>query len=60
MSIAEWVRHALELALHREQSMPMWKKLEVVREAAQHNFPIGGIESILAEVNDGYRADSES
>jgi hypothetical protein len=38
----------------------MWKKLEAVREAAQHNFPTGDIESILAEVDDGYRADSES
>jgi len=38
----------------------MWKKLEAAREAAQHNFPTGDIESILAEVDDGYRADSES
>ena len=60
MSIAEWVRHALGLGLRSERSMPMWKKLEAAREAVQHNFPTGDIESILAEVDDGYRADSES
>jgi hypothetical protein len=38
----------------------MWKKLEALREAARPNFPSGDIESILAEVDDGYRADSES
>ena len=60
MSIAEWVRHALGLALRRERSTTMWKKLEAVREAARHNFPTGDMESILAEIDGGYRADSES
>ena len=60
MSIAEWARHVLGLGLRNERSMPMWKKLEALREAARPNFPSGDIESILAEVDDGYRADSES
>jgi len=60
MSIAEWVRHALGLGLRRERSTPTWKKLEAVREAARHDFPTGDMESILAEIDGGYRSDSES
>ena len=60
MSIAEWVRQALELARRREPSGDMGKKLEAVRAAARHNFPSGDIESILAEIENGYDSESES
>ena len=60
MSIAEWVRQALELARRREPSGDMGKKLEAVRAAARHNFPSGDIESILAEIENGYDSGSES
>jgi hypothetical protein len=59
MSIAEWVRQALELARRREPSSDMGKKLDAVRAAAQHNFPSGDIESMLAEIESGYGSKSE-
>jgi hypothetical protein len=60
MSIAEWVRQALELARRREPSSAMGKKLDAVRAAARHNFPSGDIESMLAEIESGYSPASES
>jgi hypothetical protein len=36
MSIAEWVRQALELARRDEPSRDFGKKLEAVRAAVQH------------------------
>jgi hypothetical protein len=60
MSIAEWVRQALELARRREPSSDMGKKLEAVRAATRHNFPSGDIESMLAEIESGYNSKSES
>jgi hypothetical protein len=60
MSIAEWVRQALELARRREPSSAMGKKLDAVRAAARHNFPSGDIESMLAEIESGYSPGSEA
>lgn len=60
MSIAEWVRQALELARRREPSSDMGKKLAAIRAAARHSFPSGGIEAILAEIEGGYSSGSES
>lgn len=60
MSIAEWVRQALELARRREPSSDMGKKLAAIRAAARHSFPSGDIEAILAEIEGGYSSGSES
>lgn len=60
MSIAEWVRQALELARRREPSSDMGKKLEAVRAATWHNFPSGDIDSMLAEIESGYNSKSNS
>ena len=60
VSIAEWVRQALELARRREPSSAMGKKLDAVRAAARHNFPSGDIESMLAEIESGYSRGSEA
>jgi len=30
------------------------KKLEVIRAAAQHDYPVGDIDSMLAEIEKGY------
>lgn len=54
MSIAEWVRRALDLARRREPTGGVGKKLEVVRAAAQHDYPSGDIDDILAEIERGY------
>ncbi len=60
MSIAEWVRQALELARRREPSGDMGKKLDAIRAAARHNFPSGDIEAMLAEIESGYNSGSAS
>lgn len=50
MSIAEWVRQALDLARRREPLDGITKKLERVRVAAQHGYPAGDITTMLAEI----------
>jgi hypothetical protein len=60
MSIAEWVRQALELARRREPSSDIGKKLDAIRAAARHNFPSGDIEAMLAEIESGYNSGSKS
>ena len=54
MSIAEWVRQALELARRREPSSDAGKKLDAVRAAARHSFPSGDIDQMLDEIESGY------
>jgi len=56
MSIAEWVRQALDLARRREPGVGVGKKLEVIRAAARHDYPSGDIERMLAEIESGYGA----
>ena len=53
MSIAEWVRQALELARRREPLGSIDKKLEVIRAAARHEFPVSDIDDMLAEIEQG-------
>jgi hypothetical protein len=43
MSIAEWVRQALDVACQRES---VGKKLAVIRAAARHDYPSGDIRDI--------------
>lgn len=56
MSIAGWVRQALDLARRREPTGSMAKKLETVRRAAQCQYPSGDIDSMLGEIEAGYSA----
>jgi hypothetical protein len=58
MSIAQWVRQALELARRHEPGAGTGRKLDVIRAAAQHEFPSGHIASMLAEIESGYGAGS--
>ena len=60
MSIAEWVRQALALARRREPVGDVGKKLEIVRAAAKHEFPTGDIDTMLAEIEQGYLTDRQS
>jgi hypothetical protein len=59
MSIAEWVRQALDLARRREPIHDPGKKLEVVRAAVRHNGPTGDIDAMLAEIERGYGTGSQ-
>jgi hypothetical protein len=60
MSIAEWVRQALEAARRREPASTAGKKLDVIRAAVRHEFPSGDVESMLAEIERGYGSGAPS
>jgi hypothetical protein len=55
MSIAEWVRQALDRARRQEPLGSTGKKLETIRTATQHNYPVADIGDMLAEIEAGYR-----
>lgn len=59
MSIAEWVRQALDLARRREPTTDVEKKLAVVRAAVQHSGPTADIDVMLEEIERGYLSDSQ-
>jgi len=54
LSIAEWVRQALEYARRREPLGDVDKKLKVIRAAARGDYPSGDIDQMLAEIEHGY------
>jgi hypothetical protein len=54
MSLAEWVRQALDLARRREPLGDTGKKIAVIRAAAQHDYPTTDVSSMLAEIEKGY------
>lgn len=54
MSIAEWVRQALDLARRREPVGGVGKKLEIIRAAAQHDYPVTDLDDMLVEIERGY------
>jgi len=56
MSIAEWVRQALDQAHRREPVGKVGKKLEVIRAAARLDYPAGDIGQMLAEIERGYKS----
>lgn len=59
MSIAAWVRQALDMARRREPNTDAGKKLEAIRAAARYDFPSGDIHQILAEIESGYAGDTQ-
>ena len=59
MSIAEWVRQALAHARRREPLGDVEKKLAAIRAAAKHEFPTADIETMLAEIEQGYLSDRQ-
>lgn len=54
MTLAEWVRQALDQAQRREPVGRVDKKLGVIRAAARGNYPTGDIDQMLAEIEKGY------
>jgi hypothetical protein len=60
MSIAEWVRQALDLARRREPLGSIGKKLEIIQRAAQHDYPVADIDRMLAEIEAGYGSGVQS
>ena len=56
MTIAEWVRQALDRARRREPIGDVEKKLAIIRGAAKYNFPAADIDDMLDEIERGYTA----
>ncbi len=54
MSLAEWVRQALDRARRQEPLGSVEKKLEAIRSAARHESPTSDIDTMLAEIERGY------
>jgi hypothetical protein len=50
MSIAQWVRQALDLARRSETGAGVGKKLEAIRAAAWHDFPSADIDRMLTDI----------
>jgi len=53
MSIAEWVRQALESARRQEPAGSVSRKLEAVRTATAHEFPVAHLDRMPAEIESG-------
>jgi hypothetical protein len=60
MTIAAWVRQALEMARRREPTGEVSKKLQVVRAAAGHRYPVSDVDQMLREIESGYVGASHS
>lgn len=57
MTVAEWVRQALRAARRQHSSGDRQRKLAVLESATQHSFPVGDIDRMLAEIDQGYEQD---
>jgi hypothetical protein len=55
MTIAEWVRQQLASACRQEPIRAIDKKLDVLRAAMRHEFPVAELDTMLAEIEAGYR-----
>lgn len=55
MTVSEWVRGVLREGRRSEPGPGARRKLEVVRAASEHAFPVAGIERMLEEIESGYR-----
>lgn len=59
VSVAEWVRAALRAGREAAPSSAPDRKLEVVRAATRHAFPVSEIGTMLAEIESGYGVEGE-
>ncbi len=54
-TVAEWVRQALRAARRREPLGDTGRKLDAVRQAARHGYPVADIDEMLADIERGYQ-----
>lgn len=54
-TVAEWVRQALRAARRREPLGDTGRKLDAVRQAARHAYPVADIDEMLADIERGYQ-----
>lgn len=57
MTTAEWVRQSLRTARASDMATDARTKLESIRAAAEHSFPVADIDAMLAEIERGYLGD---
>jgi len=57
VTVAAWVRAAIRQARRSEVGGDAGRKLEAVRLAARHSFPVADIEQMVAEISSGYLGD---
>lgn len=60
MSVAQWVRQALEMARRQEPLTDPDKKIASVRAAVRHDFPTADIGQMLADIESGYHPEPSS
>ena len=60
MTTAEWVRRSLRAARDAESGAGITEKLAAVRAAAAFSFPTAEIDTMLDEIERGYRATGEA
>ena len=53
MSVAEWVRQAIEGARERNAAENVGRKLEAIRLAARFDYPTDDIDQMLVQIDDG-------
>ncbi|MGE3842817.1 MAG: antitoxin [Vicinamibacterales bacterium] len=56
VTVADWVRQALQEARRREPSKDSGRKLDAVRAAVRHAYPTASIDQMLGEIERGYGA----
>jgi len=54
LSIAEWVRQALDAARRKQPIGDAARKLDAIRAAARHDYPTADVEQMNAEIARGY------
>jgi hypothetical protein len=54
LTVAQWVRQALQLARRRKSPGDSDRKLAAIRTAVAHEFPTADMTQILAEIERGY------
>lgn len=54
LTVAEWVRRAIDVAKQRRTGGDPARKLATVRAATKHAFPTGDIDQMLSEIAAGY------
>jgi hypothetical protein len=56
-TLSEWAREAMNTAERRTSSGDVEAKLAAIRKAATYSFPVPDIDTMLAEIEMGYRQD---
>ncbi len=55
MTVSDWVRAALREGRQAEPGTAARTKLEVVRAASEHAFPVADVDQLFEEIESGYR-----